>query len=107
MFFKPSPAKLFVAAYTATAMYFSQKMVRLVLILGPASSIVAGIACAGLFEWSIKQLCIALEIDYDNMFGTNTAKLAAAAAADSDSQSTKKVETPGKKKGKELGAKIK
>ena len=46
-----SPARVFVAAYFLIAGYFSAKMVRLVLLLGPASAICAGIAIGGVVDW--------------------------------------------------------
>lgn len=92
-------------------MYFSQKMVRLVLILGPASSMVAGIAFAGLFEWSIKQLCIAVDLDYDNIFGgsaannnNNNNKVSDASTDSADASTTT---TKGKSSGdKKLGNRV-
>jgi len=70
-FRKRNAAKIFLIAYTAFAFYFSQKMVRLVLILAPASSVAAGIAYSGLFEWSVKQLMIAMDMDYTGIFGAD------------------------------------
>eukprot|EP00045_Choanoeca_perplexa_P015143 m.184178 g.184178 ORF g.184178 m.184178 type:complete len:527 (+) comp16902_c0_seq1:1868-3448(+) len=51
-FAKRTYAKVFVIMYTLTAMYFSQKMVRLVLLLSPGAAIVTGIAIGALVEWA-------------------------------------------------------
>jgi hypothetical protein len=40
------------------SMYFSRKMIRLILILAPASSVVAGLALDFLVSWSIVQQTI-------------------------------------------------
>lgn len=47
LFYKPSGAKFFMLVFSLTAMYFSSKMVRLVLILSPAASVLGGITVAG------------------------------------------------------------
>ena len=50
-----TPARTFVALYFLIAGYFSAKMVRLVLLLGPASAIAAGIAIGGVLDWIIDE----------------------------------------------------
>ena len=47
----PTPARAFVALYFLIAGYFSAKMVRLVLLLGPASAISAGLAVGAVVDW--------------------------------------------------------
>jgi hypothetical protein len=49
--FRPSPARTFVALYFLIAGYFSAKMMRLVLLLGPASAAAAGVALGGVVDW--------------------------------------------------------
>ena len=49
-------ADYFVTLYCLVAWYFSQKMIRLVLLLGPASACVAGIALARITEWCYEKL---------------------------------------------------
>ena len=49
--FQPSPARTFVALYFLIAGYFSAKMVRLVLLLGPASAVAAGVALGAVADW--------------------------------------------------------
>ena len=44
-------AKIFVVAYFLIAGYFSRKMIRLVLLLGPAAAVAAGIASACIANW--------------------------------------------------------
>jgi len=39
-------------------MYFSRKMIRLILILGPASSVVGGIALELILTWCFSQVCV-------------------------------------------------
>jgi len=51
-----SDAKWFLVAYTLMSAYFSRKMVRLILILGPAGAICAGAFAAFVFEWSVNNL---------------------------------------------------
>ena len=46
----------FLAAYALAAYYFSLKMVRLVLLMGPVSSILSGIAVGRIFIWSMTNL---------------------------------------------------
>jgi dolichyl-diphosphooligosaccharide--protein glycosyltransferase len=55
LLWKRSDAKHFILVYALVALYFSRKMNRLVLLLSPAASVLAGIAVAGLYEWSILQ----------------------------------------------------
>ncbi len=48
--------RFFVLVWSLTAMYFSKKMVRLVLLLSPAASVLGGIAVSGLFGWAVNQI---------------------------------------------------
>jgi hypothetical protein len=48
--------RFFVLVWSLTAMYFSKKMVRLVLLLSPAASALGGIAVSGLFGWAVNQI---------------------------------------------------
>jgi len=58
LFFSPSNSKLFMISYTLISGYFSRKMIRLVLILGPSACVVAGIAFELILTWSMEQLSI-------------------------------------------------
>jgi dolichyl-diphosphooligosaccharide--protein glycosyltransferase len=60
LFWRRSEAKFFLMAYSLIALYFSRKMNRLVLLLGPAASVLGGIAIAGLSEWSLYQFALPL-----------------------------------------------
>jgi len=51
--FGDSPS--FVAAYGVTAYFFSHRMVRLILLLAPVTSILGGIAFGRIISWSIDQ----------------------------------------------------
>lgn len=56
LFWKRSEAKYFLFVYAAVALYFSKKMNRLVLLLAPAASVLAGIAVSGIVTWSFVQV---------------------------------------------------
>jgi dolichyl-diphosphooligosaccharide--protein glycosyltransferase len=56
LLFNLNDAKYFAICYCVTSYYFSQKMVRLVLLLSPAACITAGIALWVLAEWSVGEL---------------------------------------------------
>jgi len=58
LFFNKDNAKVFMIAYTAISGYFSRKMIRLVLILGPSACVIAGIAYEVVLTWSLAQLSI-------------------------------------------------
>jgi dolichyl-diphosphooligosaccharide--protein glycosyltransferase len=62
LFWKRSEAKYFLFAYSLIALYFSRKMNRLVLLLGPAGSVLGGIAICGLTEWSLSQFAALLSL---------------------------------------------
>jgi len=59
--FGDSPS--FVAVYGLTAYFFSHKMVRLILFLAPAASILGGVALGRLSAWSLKQF---FDVDKDS-----------------------------------------
>jgi dolichyl-diphosphooligosaccharide---protein glycosyltransferase len=58
LFFGRSYSQIFMITYTAVAMYFSRKMIRLILILGPASSVVGGMALELILGWAFSQLTL-------------------------------------------------
>jgi dolichyl-diphosphooligosaccharide--protein glycosyltransferase len=53
LLWKRSESKYFLFVYSAVALYFSKKMNRLVLLLAPAASVLAGIAISGIFTWTL------------------------------------------------------
>jgi dolichyl-diphosphooligosaccharide---protein glycosyltransferase len=55
-FHKKTDAKWFLILYACVAYYFSAKMVRLVLLLGPIGSALGGVAMANGLEWMLDQL---------------------------------------------------
>jgi len=77
-------AKVFMLSYSAITMYFSRKMIRLILMLAPPACIVSGIAFEAVLLWSIDQVMI----DENNP------------TASSGGDSGKPVGKPGKKKSK-------
>jgi len=54
-FWRPTPGNLFMILYGALG-YFSLKMNRLIILLGPVTSALAGIALGGGFDWCMTQL---------------------------------------------------
>jgi dolichyl-diphosphooligosaccharide--protein glycosyltransferase len=46
---------VFIALYGATAYYFANKMNRLIILLGPASSALAGVALGAVWDWIMAQ----------------------------------------------------
>ena len=56
LLWKRSEAKYFLFVYVVVALYFSKKMNRLVLLLVPAASVLAGIAISGIFTWTLVQV---------------------------------------------------
>jgi len=53
--FRFSNANSFLILYAAISTYFSSKMVRLIILLGPGMSALAGIAIGTAFHWSVHQ----------------------------------------------------
>ena len=70
-----SDAKLFIILYACVAYFFSAKMMRLIILLGPIASILGGIAGAALLEWATSQF---VEIETE---GSGDAAAAAKPAA--------------------------
>jgi len=54
-FFSPNDAKYFLAVYTLISYYFSQKMVRLILLLSPAAAASAAVGLVITVEFAINQ----------------------------------------------------
>lgn len=55
-FSKPNEAKIFGALYTTLGIYFASVMVRLLLVLAPAVSIMAGIGVSWTFRYFAKAI---------------------------------------------------
>jgi dolichyl-diphosphooligosaccharide--protein glycosyltransferase len=53
--FRRSDGAVFIALYGATAYYFANKMNRLIILLGPASSALAGVALGAVWDWIVAQ----------------------------------------------------
>ena len=79
----------FVMAYAMTAYFFSHKMVRLILLMGPVASILGGIAYGRMSMWCINQVWSLEEEDSEDL--TN--------GRNSGGISTSRVESKRKKKG--------
>lgn len=55
-----SDASSFVVLYALVAYYFSSKMSRLIILLGPIASVLGGVAVVFLTEWTITQFKLAM-----------------------------------------------
>jgi dolichyl-diphosphooligosaccharide--protein glycosyltransferase len=53
-------AKFFLVCYAITAYFFSSKMARLIILLGPIASALSGVALGTLFEWCRVQILMAV-----------------------------------------------
>lgn len=62
-FNKRTDAKYFLALFAATAYFFSLKMVRLIILMGPITAALAGMALAAGGEWAIAQAFIGVDED--------------------------------------------
>jgi len=62
---KPSDAKCFLLLYASVTYYFSAKMNRLVLLLGPIASSLGGTAVAEIIHWSIQEMIIFWHYGFD------------------------------------------
>mmetsp|Transcript_62857 Transcript_62857/g.112081 ORF Transcript_62857/g.112081 Transcript_62857/m.112081 type:complete len:858 (-) Transcript_62857:1195-3768(-) len=54
--YRPTPAKWFIIIYAAVASYFSVRMVRLLIICGPITSVLAGCLAATVLDSCVKQI---------------------------------------------------
>jgi dolichyl-diphosphooligosaccharide--protein glycosyltransferase len=73
--------KWFIITYALVAYYFSARMQRLIILLGPVASVLGGIALATALEWSFIQGPLALGIDLTGEKAKAAAAAASAAAA--------------------------
>lgn len=62
---KRTSAQTFLVLYAAVAYYFSSKMNRLVLLLGPVGAALGGVAVANMTKWALGQLWDAFTSDAD------------------------------------------
>eukprot|EP00927_Polykrikos_kofoidii_P023245 TRINITY_DN21477_c0_g1_i1.p1 TRINITY_DN21477_c0_g1~~TRINITY_DN21477_c0_g1_i1.p1 ORF type:complete len:1391 (-),score=209.07 TRINITY_DN21477_c0_g1_i1:87-4259(-) len=53
---RPSPAELFLLLFAATSSFFSMKMTRLIVLLGPSAASLSGVAAGRWFEWAVSPL---------------------------------------------------
>ena len=70
--FQPTPARTFVALYFLIAGYFSTKMVRLVLLLGPASAVAAGVALGAVADWVAGEAASLAEVTDEGLGSAST-----------------------------------
>ena len=90
LFFGRTNAQMFMICYTAVAMYFSRKMIRLILVLGPASSVVGGIALEMIGRWCWAQIWVLGEEDEEDDVVTAKTPAAKAKAMSNGSGDKKK-----------------
>ena len=92
-YFKPSElhgdSKLFVVLYGVVAYYFSSKMVRLVLLMGPIGSIFGGITLANGIEWGVRMGNLLLKEGIDGPIAPTSAELASSAKKTSSKRGKK------------------
>jgi dolichyl-diphosphooligosaccharide---protein glycosyltransferase len=67
---KPTDSRTFLILYGLVAYFFSAKMVRLVLLLGPIASSLGGIAIANMLEWSYEKI-VSTPVDLDQLQQNN------------------------------------
>jgi dolichyl-diphosphooligosaccharide--protein glycosyltransferase len=81
-FFPPRfAAKWFVVIFGLIAYYFANKMNRLIILMGPISSVLSGLALANMLEWSFDQV-MALSDGFATADGTAAAAAGAAGVED-------------------------
>eukprot|EP00005_Dracoamoeba_jomungandri_P008973 CAMPEP_0174263992 /NCGR_PEP_ID=MMETSP0439-20130205/20885_1 /TAXON_ID=0 /ORGANISM="Stereomyxa ramosa, Strain Chinc5" /LENGTH=916 /DNA_ID=CAMNT_0015349661 /DNA_START=19 /DNA_END=2769 /DNA_ORIENTATION=+ len=64
---KHTNATLFLTIYGLVSYFVSSKMVRLIILLGPISSVLAGIAIGLALDWAIRQLFIPFTVSSEDL----------------------------------------
>jgi len=77
----PTEAKWFLILYAAVTYYFSAKMNRLILLMGPVCSALGGIAASVILEWALGETSTMLEMLEDPLEDSTTSKSKGGAAA--------------------------
>ncbi len=55
LFWKPTNGRTFLIMYAAFGYFFSSRMNRLVILMGPIASALSGVAMGLAFEWAVRQ----------------------------------------------------
>jgi dolichyl-diphosphooligosaccharide--protein glycosyltransferase len=95
-----SDASSFLLAWGAATYFFSHRMVRLILLTAPISSILGGIAAGRIVSWSIQQL-------WDASSGTETTNIVAEAVAEAPNGENTNEDAANGTKGTKKGRKVK
>jgi len=95
--YRPSDARVFLFLFAVVAYYFSNRMSRLIILIGPVASALAGYAVGEGMEWAVVQTAI---------LTSSTPDKAAAAGADAD-EDTPSSDTPSKQGKSSKGGKPK
>jgi len=93
--FQPSESKCFLLVYSVVTYYFSAKMNRLVLLLGPCAAALGGVAVARLVKWALGQL--------GEVFKEFEAELASEAPSSGNVKAKAKAKAAGKGKTQKKG----
>ena len=97
--FRRTDANLFLIFYAIAAYYFSSKMARLIILLGPIASALGGLALWSSIEWAGRQLAMIPKV-----FGLSREAAEAEAAEEAEADGDKAAATP-KKRGAKKGKK--
>jgi hypothetical protein len=90
-------SRWFLILYAVVGYYFSARMARLIILLGPVASALAGVAFAALLEWTFAQAAM--------LFATKPGDAAAAVAGGPPVDASDATPTPSKAGGKKGGDK--
>lgn len=94
--------KWFIMVFTLTVQYFCNKMMRLLILMGPVASILCGVALATTLNWCFHQVGVAVDAVASLADeATGTAKVAPAAAAAAPAATPEKEKSSDKKKATE------
>ena len=98
---RPTPAKLFVLLWGALGYFFSLKMNRLIILLGPVTSALAGVALGGGFDWCVAQLSLIGGLEKGSSEGKGSSSEGASSEKDDSKESSEaaKEATPASSKG--------
>ncbi len=97
----------FLLAFGCVAYYFSSKMARLIILLGPIASALGGVAVSAIIEWAVLQLQLSVEwFGLQEQEGSKKADVRAEPEQEQQDQRTnkaqKKIQEAQKKKPKKV-----
>ncbi|KAG1674963.1 hypothetical protein FOA52_014758 [Chlamydomonas sp. UWO 241] len=62
LFWRPTHAKIFVLMWAVFGAFFSRKMSRLIILMGPIASVLSGISIGLVLAWALSQYVVLLEV---------------------------------------------